>query len=223
MPTYIKETCGYCEKTFYNTLKLHTQGMRTSVNKILFCSTTCSNKIRTRKGKTDVLCINCNDSFSKHNSQILKTKNNFCSKSCAATYNNKNKSHGTRRSKLEIYIEEKLKSEFPSISFLSNDKTIIKSELDFYFPNLKLAIEINGPLHYDPIYGKTKLLQIQNNDSFKVAVCKEANIKLVTIGNLKNCTESYANERWIIIKKILEGAGELESPTSNVKGCCSTN
>ena len=44
------------------------------------------------------------------------------------------------------------------------DKSVINSELDFYFPNLKLAIEINGPLHYKPIYGKDKLIQIQNNN-----------------------------------------------------------
>jgi len=36
-----------------------------------------------------VNCTNCDKEFNKHNSQILKTKNNFCSSSCSATYNNK--------------------------------------------------------------------------------------------------------------------------------------
>lgn len=34
-------------------------------------------------------CKNCNCSFNKRLSQINRTNNNFCSKSCAAIYNNK--------------------------------------------------------------------------------------------------------------------------------------
>ena len=42
----------------------------------------------------------------------------------------------------------------------------------------------------------------------------EANIKLVTIDNLKNCTESYANERWNIVKKWLLGFDLNEHATA---------
>ena len=94
--------------------------------------------------------------------QSLKTKNNFCSKSCAAIFNNKNKEYGIRRSKIEVLIEDMIKSDFPNISFSCNNKSIIESELDFYFPELKIAIQINGPTHYKPIYGQEKFVQIKN-------------------------------------------------------------
>jgi hypothetical protein len=38
-----------------------------------------------------VKCKNCNKEFDKIPSQIAKSKNNFCSKSCSATFNNKGK------------------------------------------------------------------------------------------------------------------------------------
>jgi hypothetical protein len=36
-----------------------------------------------------VNCKNCNEEFDKKPSEIKKTKNNFCTRNCAATYNNK--------------------------------------------------------------------------------------------------------------------------------------
>ena len=54
-----------------------------------FCSKLC--KTNNFRKRIDVNCTNCNKIFSKKINQIDKTKNNFCSCSCAATYNNKNK------------------------------------------------------------------------------------------------------------------------------------
>jgi len=170
-----------------------------------FCSRECGFKNHTSEGTSKVICRNCDNVFTKHNSEILKSTNNFCSKSCAATYNNKNKSYGIRRSKLEIHIENKIKSEFPHISFVSNCKKIIGSELDLYFPSLNLAIEINGPLHYEPIYGEEKLLQIQANDKLKINACSDANIKLVTVDNLQTFSKTYSNKCWKTIKPYLIG------------------
>ena len=65
---------------------------------------------------------------------------------------------------MEVYLEEQIRKNYSSLELLCNDKTTINSELDFYFPGLKLAIELNGILHFEPIYGDKKLDQIQNND-----------------------------------------------------------
>lgn len=118
-----------------------------------------------------VTCRNCNANFYKHVSQIKKSPNHFCNKSCAASYNNKRKNYGNRRSKLEIYIESRLKTTFPKLEVLYNDKTTINSELDFYFPDLKIAVELNGIFHYEPIYGDKKLEKIQSNDKQKLINC----------------------------------------------------
>ena len=80
----------------------------------------------------------------------------FCNHSCAATYNITHKTVGTRRSKLEVWLESQLRELYPNLTLLPNDKTAINSELDFYFPELKLAFELNGIFHYEPIYLRTR-------------------------------------------------------------------
>ena len=110
-----------------------------------------------------------------------KRGNVFCSRSCAATFNNRHKSYGYRRSKLEIYIEEQLAIDFPNLPIMFNSKTAIESELDIYVPSLSLAIELSGIVHYKPIYGIDKFMQIQNNDNHKIICCHERSIKLITI------------------------------------------
>lgn len=110
-----------------------------------------------------------------------RRKNNFCSKSCAATFNNKNKTHGIRRSKLEAWLESQLTSLFPELEIHFNQKDAVGSELDIYIPSLKLAFELNGIFHYEPIYGSDKLAQIQGNDNRKFQDCIEQGISLCVI------------------------------------------
>lgn len=53
--------------------------------------------------------------------------------------------------------------------------------LCIYIPSLKLAFELNGIFHYEPIYGEDKLNQIQNNDIEKNKSCINEGIKLCVI------------------------------------------
>ena len=135
-----------------------------------------------------------------------KTKNMFCSKSCAATYNNTHKTHGNRKSKLEYYLEEKLPALYPALEFHFNRKDAINSELDIYIPSLKLAFELNGIYHYEPIHGADKLTKIQNNDHRKFQACLERNIELCIIDSSKLCyfKESNAKPYLEIVQKILD-------------------
>jgi len=48
-------------------------------------------------------------------------------------------------------------------------------------PTLKLAFELNGIFHYEPIFGSNKLKQIQNNDDRKFQACLEQGIELCLI------------------------------------------
>jgi hypothetical protein len=142
-----------------------------------FCSPICVNENKIVQAVVN--CKHCNKQFKKALNQTIKHPNHFCCQSCAATYNNKNKTYGTRRSKMEKYLEEHLSSKFPELKF--NDKSTIKSELDIIHPKLKLAFEINGIFHYKPIYGVKKFSQIKKNDKEKLLLCKKHNIDLVTL------------------------------------------
>lgn len=172
--------CYHCEKTFY--LK------KCEINRILlpnqprqgnYCSKKCQSISQTTI--KDVICNNCGIVFKKQINQIKKSSNHFCSRSCAAKYNNTHKTKGNRRSKLEEYLEAELIKIYPNLEIHFNRKNTINSELDIYIPSLKLAFELNGIFHYEPIFGKNKLNQTTNNDNRKFQACLERGIELCII------------------------------------------
>jgi hypothetical protein len=147
------------------------------------CSIECRGK--SQRTKVEVTCLQCNKNFYKLPKEIKKTPNNFCTQSCAATYNNTHKTKGYRRSKLEVYLEKELPLIYPDLEFHFNRKDAINSELDIYISSLRLAFELNGIFHYEPIYGEHKLKQTQNNDNRKFQACLEQNIELCIIDTSK--------------------------------------
>jgi hypothetical protein len=172
--------CYYCSNTFTFRKKDILETLNPNLNKTgKFCSRKCKCLYDGQTIKTK--CLNCNKKLTKSLSEHKKYPNTFCNSSCAATYNNKHKTTGNRRSKLEIWIEEQLTTLYPDLPIDFNQKSAIGSELDIYIPSLNIAIELNGIFHYEPIYGANKLDQIQNNDKSKSLACHEAKIDLCII------------------------------------------
>jgi hypothetical protein len=168
-----KVVCKHCSKTFSKLL------CKIKKYPNHYCSTKCAQE--SRIVRTEVICKQCSSRFSKTPAEIKRSPNHFCSKSCAAIYNNAHKKHGTRRSKLEVWLEKQLLILYPQLKFHFNRKDTINSELDIYIPSLKLAFELNGIYHYEPIHGQNKLDQIQNNDHRKFQACLEQEIELCII------------------------------------------
>lgn len=184
-------------------IKRHLTNINNAKDTIQYCSRTC--QANARQIRVNIKCTNCHINFEKWPSQIQRSKNHFCSKSCAASYNNKNKTHGTRRSKLEVYLEEQLTLLYPNLIIDYNKKNVIGSELDIYIPSLNLAFELNGIFHYEPIYGSNKLDQIQNNDQNKFQSCINNGISLCIIdaSNLKYFKPSNCQKYLDIITNII--------------------
>lgn len=168
--------CDYCGEITLKTRRVISTKVKKSQS-IVFCDSKCMGLFQ--RNRSEMKCKTCEKKFEKVMSQV--TNNNFCSSSCAATYNNTHKTKGTRRSKLEKWLEEQLAILYPDLKILYSDKTTINSELDIYFPSLNLAIELNGIFHYEPIFGEDKLSQIQNNDGRKFQACIEHGIELCII------------------------------------------
>jgi very-short-patch-repair endonuclease len=73
------------------------------------------------------------------------------------------------------------------VVYVRNDRNVIKPlELDFYFPDLKFAVEINGPTHYRPIYGEEALAASKARDKRKRDLCKKLGIKLRVVKPAKD-------------------------------------
>lgn len=174
----IQLNCKMCSSE-YSVKAIYIKSMirGTIKNQRRFCSAHCANKNKKALYRSEELnCKQCNCSFLP-----MQRRQLFCSKVCAATYNNKYKTHGTRRSKLEYWIESQLASIYPNLEIHFNRKDTINSELDIYIPSLKLAFELNGIFHYEPIFSEAQLIKCQNNDNRKMQACLERNIELCTI------------------------------------------
>ena len=171
--------CLTCNKIFHRIKKDIQRAIKHPKRDIKYCSKECTSHYRNKP--VEVICKNCGVIFNKMKNQVKRSPNHFCSKSCAGTFNNKNKTYGYRRSKLEKWIEEQLTILYPSLEIHYNQKNAIKSELDIYIPSLNLAFELNGIFHYEPIYGINTLEKVQKNDFSKSKACHEAKIDLCII------------------------------------------
>jgi transcription elongation factor Elf1 len=199
----IELDCEYCGDSFKKSIH-HYNHEKNRPNKKWFCSKACFSLYKNKR--KNVVCKNCGISFEKKEYEIINHPNHFCSRSCAAKYNNTHKSVGNRRSKLEIWLELKLKEKYSNLEIHFNRKDAINSELDIYFPDLKLAFELNGIFHYEPIYGPEKLSKIQNNDDRKFQACLEKGIELCIIdtSQQKYFKEASSQEYLDIISLIVE-------------------
>jgi len=186
--------CEWCKKIFMVKIRFLKYKLKTPSDKKSFkyCSKKCFQKSHTLLVNKN--CGICEKEIMVKLKEFKKSKSglNFCSHSCAAKYNNAHKTKGTRRSKLEIWIEEQLKILYPKLEIIFGGKKTINSELDIYIPSLKLAFEINGPLHFKNIYGEKKFASIKANDIFKIQACLENKIELIVI-DVSN--QSYFNEK----------------------------
>lgn len=220
-PTKLKEyrsrdkipiECEHCHKIFTATKNNILRVLKSSPNRLRFCTRSCNDK-RKHKRKT-VKCKNCQKDFQKLNCYC--SKNNFCSKSCAAKYNNTHKTTGTRRSKLEKWIEEQLTILYPNLEIHFNKTSAVNAELDVFIPSLKLAFELNGIFHYEPIYSEEKLSSTQNNDKRKFQACLERGIELCIIDTSsqeyfkENTSKKYLDIIIDVLNKKLVGGSGIE-------------
>jgi len=192
--------CDNCNKIFERDHTQTGEGKRCP-QKNIFCSYKCNGNFHNQK--INLPCANCGSEVIRTQAEYRGSKsgNIFCDKSCAATYNNLHKTIGTRRSKLEKWLENKLPGIYPDLDFKFNSKEEINSELDIYISSLRLAFELNGIYHYEPIHGQEKLASVQNNDDRKFQACIDYGIELCIIdtSGLKYFKEKNAQKYLDII------------------------
>lgn len=214
--------CHYCHTPFHRTVtevKRALNGSRSVRAK--FCDRDCVNK----GSLTGVwkACTHCGKQHYRQLNTISSTNKQFCSQHCSAVYNNQHKTKGTRRSKLETWLQNSITNLFPNLDISYNTK-VNGMELDIYIPSLKLAFEINGVHHYEPIHGLEKLTNIQTNDARKSQMCSLNDIQMVVIDTRQqikftpSSSQTYLEE----IVKYLVGVPESNRASADSQSACLT-
>jgi len=226
-------TCTQCNKIF--------EGERDEGSINVFCGRACSavfnNKLRPKPEKAikvkisraklvkhTLKCEGCGSSVLRTDNQLRQMKHGkpYCSKSCRMKHYNANILERTsnQRSRAEDILANLIKADFPDLEVSVNNRQILPSrlELDIYLPTAKLAIELNGPVHYFPIYGEERLTKVQVRDSQKHKETQELDIGLLIldISNLQTIkkTVSFLTEHYTqTIKPLIMGTRVGVTPT----------
>jgi len=185
--------CDYCKKDFEIPVAYFKRSLKINPDHKFCCSKECQdNSLVTNEYRyyTDyeVPCAYCGKKVIRKGHQIENTKNgvHFCCRKHKGRYMLLLTPNGVMRSQLEQKLEQHIKT-FYNIEAIFNDRTLCHGyEVDIYFPKYKLAIEINGPCHYEPIYGLETLAEIQKKDKIKQRICVKHGVKLVVIDEKLN-------------------------------------
>lgn len=136
----------------------------------------------------ELICQNCHLLFNRSRIAYLNNINKntetfFCSKKCSMTSLNRASKTSTSKSSHEVILKELIQKKYPEFDVIQNDRTVLPEnlEIDIWIPSINLAIELNGPCHFYPIYGEHRLQQTRGNDIRKVLFAQLQNINLLVV------------------------------------------
>jgi hypothetical protein len=83
----------------------------------------------------------------------------------------------------EHILFDLIKNDFPNLEVRRNCRDVLPSglELDLLIPSLSIAIELNGPVHFFPIFGNEQFLKTQNKDIIKQMEASALGISLIVV------------------------------------------
>ena len=185
----IQVLCHRCQLTFLRDAAEDRKKFKRFGNNPNFCSRKCFVEYQHKdKNAFLVECSECKTETKKTPCLLKKLKNgrSFCSSSCAARYNNRLK-RKSRRSKCEQMLLELIQENFPLLRVIPNDKTMLDGyEADIAIPNLNIAIEWNGIVHFKPIYGAVTFDKVLKNDLIKQSIAERKGIELIIVADLSS-------------------------------------
>lgn len=192
-----------------------------------FCSSVCKNgpeitceetlkkyKVKTASFYETKNCDFCKKEFLRpKNKALSKHGKVFCNRSCSAKhFTGKTKiSRPNHTSRAEVMTLDFITKDFPDLQIITNDRSVLPSglELDLFFPDIKFAIELNGPTHYMPIYGEKALEHTKFKDSKKFAEAHALKISLLVV-DISKCKSKVQTIKFVtnyyleVLKPLLE-------------------
>jgi very-short-patch-repair endonuclease len=112
-------------------------------------------------------------------------------------------------SKLEKYLLENLLSNNIKVEphkehILSNTKL----HIDLFLPKLNIAIEVDGPSHFEPVWGEEALKRNQNYDHKKTGLLIGKGINLIRIKQQRDFSKSRAKK---IFGRLMKAIADIEN------------
>lgn len=116
---------------------------------------------------------------------------------------------GKLGSKLEIFFMERLiedgyKVEFHKEQILSNTKL----QIDLFLPMIRTAIEVDGPSHFEPVWGDDTLKKNQKYDTKKNGLILGKDLALVRVKQTKDFSKSRATKLYQELKDVLDSISQ---------------
>lgn len=110
---------------------------------------------------------------------------------------------------LNFLVENGYKTEFHKEQLLANTKL----QIDIFLPTMNLAIEIDGPSHFEPVWGEDALAKNITYDKKKAGLLIGKGYKLIRIKQTKDYSKARAR---IICGKLLNILKSLKHNTSSI-------
>lgn len=105
-------------------------------------------------------------------------------------------------SKLEKYLLEQLLKDGHSVEFHKEQNLVnTKLQIDIFIPKLRLAIEVDGPSHFEPVWGDDALKRNKKYDDKKSGLILGKGLVLIRIKQSKDFSKSRAHIIYQELKK----------------------
>lgn len=159
-----------------------------------YCSHTC--RLKSEKSTQVKQCEHCNNTFFAQASKSKLKRTKYCCVACkifagkkipSAQQSKVSRGEGgggkrgnpgqSKDERLSVILLQKL-----GFDIIPQDRAVLNGlEIDIWFPRFQLGIELNGPVHYFPIYGERRFLQAQRSDTEKRRRAAEVDILILTV------------------------------------------
>jgi very-short-patch-repair endonuclease len=114
---------------------------------------------------------------------------------------------------MELLIEKGYKVEFHKEQILSNTKL----QIDIYLPALTTAIEVDGPSHFEPVWGEDTLNKNQKYDQKKTGLIIGRGMRLVRVKQSKDFSPTRARIIFDKLHTLLQDIDNRSEKTFNIE------
>jgi very-short-patch-repair endonuclease len=118
-------------------------------------------------------------------------------------------------SKLEKYLLNKLLNDGYKVDF-HKEQTLLntKLQIDLFLPTINLAIEVDGPSHFEPVWGDESLKKNIKYDSKKEGLITGKGWHLIRIKQKKDFSKARSN---IIYESLINAINDIQQKTNPQK------